>query len=104
MKKRMIGATLLTVVVALVISSLVGIWTFRVREMDAARQNLQELLILMDAQSAVTDASGVAEQFLQAAPDKRLTIITPEGEVLADTQLDPDDWATIPAALRSPWR
>ena len=65
----MIGATLLTVVVALVISSLVGIWTFRVREMDAARQNLQELLILMDAQSAVTDA-----------------------------------WATIPAALRSPWR
>ncbi len=87
----MIGATLLTVVVALVISSLVGIWTFRVREMDAARQNLQELLILMDAQSAVTDASGVAEQFLQAAPDKRLTIITPEGEVLADTQLDPDD-------------
>ena len=91
MKKRMIGATLLTVVVALVISSLVGIWTFRVREMDAARQNLQELLILMDAQSAVTDASGVAEQFLQAAPDKRLTIITPEGEVLADTQLDPDD-------------
>mgnify|MGYP004701690929 CR=1 FL=1 len=91
MKKRMIGATLLTVVVALVISSLVGIWTFRVREMDAARQNLQELLILMDAQSAVTDASGIAEQFLQAAPDKRLTIITPEGEVLADTQLDPDD-------------
>ena len=74
----MIGATLLTVVVALVISSLVGIWTFRVREMDAARQNLQELLILMDAQGAVTDASGVAEQFLQAAPDKRLTIITPE--------------------------
>lgn len=70
----MIGATLLTVVVALVISSLVGIWTFRVREMDAARQNLQELLILMDAQSAVTDASGVCpEQFLQAGPDKRLT-------------------------------
>ena len=90
MKKRIIGATFLAVVVALVISNLVGIWVFRVREIDVARQSLEELLILMDAQSAITDPQGVAEQFRQAAPDKRLTIISTDGVVLADTQVDPE--------------
>ena len=82
MKKRIIGATFLAVVVALVISNLVGIWVFRMREIDAARQNLEELLILMDAQSAITDPQGVTDQFRQAAPDKRLTIIDTDGAVL----------------------
>lgn len=91
MKKRLIGATLLTVAAALLISNISGIWMFRAREMDAARQNLKELLILMDAQSAVTDPAGVAGQFRQAAPGKRLTIVTPEGMVLADTGASPDD-------------
>ena len=54
MKKRIIGATLLTVVFALLISNVVGILMFRNREMDASRTTLQELLVLMDAQSANT--------------------------------------------------
>lgn len=54
MKKRIIGATLITVVCALLISNLVGVLLFRSREMDAARNTLQELLVLMDAQSAIT--------------------------------------------------
>ena len=37
MKKRIIGATLITVVCALLISNLVGVLLFRSREMDAAR-------------------------------------------------------------------
>ncbi len=90
MKKRIIGATLLTVVCALFISNLVGILLFRSREVAAARENLRELLVLMDAQSAVTDPQGMAEQFLQAAPEKRLTIIGADGTVLADTSADPD--------------
>jgi len=85
MKRRIIGATLATVACALVISNVVGVILFRTRELEAARQSLHELLILMDAQSAVTDPAGVAEQFLQAAPDKRLTIIGIDGRVLADT-------------------
>ena len=48
MKKRIIGATLITVVCALLISNLVGVLLFRSREMDAARNTLQELLVLMD--------------------------------------------------------
>ena len=91
LKKRIIGATFLAVVVALVISNLVGIWVFRMREIDAARQNLEELLILMDAQSAITDPQGVTDQFRQAAPDKRLTIIDTDGAVLADTEVNPDN-------------
>ena len=99
MKKRIIGATLLTVVCALLISNLVGVLMFRSREVEAARENLRELLILMDAQSAITDPEGVVAQFLQAAPEKRLTIIDTDGTVLADTEADPallDDHGTRP--------
>ena len=90
MKKRIIGATLLTVVCALLLSNLVGVLMFRNREMNAARDTLQELLILMDAQSADTDADGLARQFHEAAPGKRLTIIDTDGTVLADTEADPE--------------
>ena len=90
MKKRIIGATLITVVCALLLSNLVGALMFRNREMDAARDTLQELLILMDAQSADTDPQALAEQFSQAAPGKRLTIIDTDGTVLADTEADPE--------------
>ena len=88
MKKRIIGATLITVVCALLLSNLVGVLMFQDREMDAARDTLQELLVLMDAQSADTDPQGLAEQFSQAAPGKRLTIIDTDGTVLADTEVD----------------
>ena len=71
MKKRIIGATLITVVCALLISNLVGVLLFRSREMDAARNTLQELLVLMDAQSAITDPDGLAQQFHAAAPAGR---------------------------------
>ena len=90
MKKRIIGATLLTVVCALLLSNLVGVLIFRGREMDAARDTLQELLVLMDAQSADTDPQELARQFSQAAPGKRLTIIDTDGTVLADTGADPE--------------
>ena len=49
MKKRLICAMLLTVLAALLVSSVAGIWVLRGREMTAARQSLHELLILMDA-------------------------------------------------------
>ena len=91
MKKRIIGATLLTVVCALLISNVVGVFLFRSREMSAARENLQELLILMDSQSEITDPQGVAAQFTQAAPGKRLTIIDTDGTVLADTEANPEE-------------
>lgn len=89
MKKRLICATLLTVLAALLVSSVVGIWVLREREMSAARQTLHELLIIMDAQSAITDPEGLTEQFNQAAPEKRLTIIDADGTVVADTEADP---------------
>ena len=89
MKKRIIGATLITVGCALLISNLVGVLLLRSRERDAARNTLQELLVLMDAQSAITDPDGLAQQFHAAAPDKRLTIIDTDGTVLADTEANP---------------
>ena len=89
MKRRLIGATLLTVVVALLVSGAMSVFTVHQREMAAARQNLHELLVLMDAQSAVTDPPGVTDQFRQAAPEKRLTIVDVDGTVVADTEADP---------------
>lgn len=88
-KKRLIGSTLIIVLAALLVSSILGIWSFRQRELAAARENLRELLILMDAQSAITDSEGVTEQFRQAAPEKRLTIINTAGTVVCDTEADP---------------
>ena len=89
MKKRLICATLITVLVALLVSGAVGIWVLREREMSAARQSLQELLVLMDAQSAITEPADLTEQFRQAAPEKRLTIIDTDGTVVADTEAGP---------------
>lgn len=89
MKKRLICATLVTVLAALLVSGAAGIWVLREREMSAARQSLHELLILMDAQSAITDPEGLTDQFNQAAPEKRLTIIDTDGTVVADTEADP---------------
>ena len=109
MKKRIIGATLLTVVFALLISNVVGVLMFRSREMDAARSTLQELLELMDAQSVITEPEALMEQFHAAAPDKRLTIIDTDGTVLADTDADAsqlDDHNSRPEVIdaeRSGW-
>lgn len=88
MKKRLMGSTLIIVLVSLLISNAAGVWFLFNQQREDARQNLRELLILMDSQSQTTDAQGAAEQFRQAAPDKRLTIITPEGEVLVDTKAE----------------
>ena len=88
MKKRLMGFTLIIVLVSLLISNAAGVWFLFNQQREDARQNLRELLILMDSQSQTTDAQGAAEQFRQAAPDKRLTIITPEGEVLVDTKAE----------------
>ena len=89
MKKRLIGTTVLIVVVALLVSGAISVFTVHQREMSTARQSLHELLILMDAQSEITDPEGVTDQFPQAAPEKRLTIIDTDGTVVADTESDP---------------
>ena len=101
MKKRIIGATLLTVVFALLISNVVGVLMFRSREMDAARSTLQELLELMDAQSAITEPEALMEQFHAAAPDKRLTIIDTGAD--ASTLEDHSDRPEVAQAEATGW-
>ncbi len=85
MKKRLTTYIFLIAALGIALSSLFGVWTYRARELSAARQTLEELLNLMDAQSYYTDAEGWSAQFAVAAPDKRLTIIAPNGSVLSDT-------------------
>ena len=85
LKQRITLAVMLIVAVAMVISNAVGLYIYRNRELAAAHENLDELLNLMDAQSYITNAEELVEQFAAAAPEKRLTIISPEGTVLADS-------------------
>ena len=88
MKRRLILSTLCIVLAALLVSNGLGCWLLFREERADASENLRELLILMDSESHITDPESAAEQFRQAAPDKRLTIITSEGRVLVDTKAD----------------
>ena len=91
MKKRLIGATVITVLVALFVSNFISVWMMRKNELASTYEELRAILILLDAQSAVTDAEALAEQFMLATPENRLTIISPDGTVLCDTNIDPSD-------------
>ena len=50
MRKKLTASIFLIAALAVIISSVVGIWAFRRRELSAARQTLTELLALMDAE------------------------------------------------------
>ena len=91
MRRKLTASIFLIAALAVVLSAAVGVWSFRQRELDAARQTLTELLALMDAQSHDTDVDGLIAQFAKAAPDKRLTVISPDGTVMGDTSADPAD-------------
>ena len=84
-RRRLTLTILLIAALALIISNAVSLYMYRERELAAARENLSELLNLMDAQSYATDAAELVDQFALAAPDKRLTIISADGVVLADS-------------------
>ena len=88
MKRKLTIYIFLIAALSVVISSAVGVWSFHQREVEDGRQTLTELLSLMDAEGSTTDVSGLLKQFSQAAPDKRLTLIAPDGTVLGDTEKD----------------
>ena len=85
MKRRLTTYFFLIAALGIALSSAFGVWAYRDREISAARKTLVELLDLMDAQNYYTDPDAWARQLQQAAPDKRLTIIAPDGTVLSDT-------------------
>ncbi len=106
MKKRLTITTFLIVLAALLISNIMGVWFLFSQEREDARESLHELLALVDYQGL--DPQEAAEQFQQAAPDKRLTIIAADGVVLADTQASGalENHSTRPevaSALASGW-
>ena len=91
MKKKLTISIFLIAALSVVLSAVVGIWIFRQREMSTARSNLTELLALMDAQNYETWTEELLEQFTKAAPEKRLTIIAPDGTVMGDTDAEPQE-------------
>ena len=106
-KRRLTTYFLLIATLGIALSSAFGVWVYRDRELSSARQTLVELLNLMDAQNYYTDAKAWSQQLHTAAPDKRLTIISPEGEVLSDTYgqvtENPADRPEFQSALATGW-
>ena len=91
LKQRLTLWIFLISALALFVSGVAGVVTFREQELKAARESLGELLSLMDAQSHDTDPMALLEQFSKAAPGKRFTAIAQDGTVVADTAVDPAD-------------
>ena len=89
LKRRLTLAIFCITALALILSGLVGLGSFRNQELAAARSTLEELLSLMDAQSHDTDPEALLEQFSKAAPGKRFTVVGVDGTVVADTAADP---------------
>lgn len=102
MKKKLTISIFLIAALSVVLSAVVGIWTFRQKELDTARSNLTELLALMDAQNYETWTEELLAQFSKAAPEKRLTILSPDGTVLGDTDKESrENHATRPEVMQA---
>lgn len=102
MKKKLTVFIFLIAALSVVLSAAVGLWSFRQREIDTARANLTELLALMDAQNYETWTEELLAQFTKAAPEKRLTILSPEGTVLGDTDRESrENHATRPEVVQA---
>ncbi len=91
MKKQLTRATLMITALALLLSGVLSILFFRQREIAAAHRGLDETLAILDAQRMVTDPADLERQFAIAAPERRLTLIAPDGTVLADTVTDTEE-------------
>ena len=104
LKRRLTAAIFGIAALALLLSGTVGLFTLRAQELTAARETLEELLALMDAQSQDTDPAALLRQFSGAAPGKRFTAIAADGTVAADTAADPaglEDHANRPEIVQA---
>ena len=107
LKRKLTIYIFLIAAAAVMVSTVVGIAIFRDRELNAARQSLRQILSLMDAEEAGTNVEDLLVQFDDAVPELRLTFITPEGEVLGDTDAeteeDHSDRPEVEQALAEGW-
>ena len=87
MKRKLTLYIFLIAAAAVVVSTVVGIWVFRDRELAATRQSLTQMLSLMDAEEGGTDVDSLD----QSVPELRLTFIAPDGTVLGDTDADTEE-------------
>ena len=85
MSKKLSRAVLLITAVALLLSGALSVIFFRQRELSAARNSLTDTLAILNIQRQETDVAELTRQFSAVAPSLRLTFISPEGAVLADT-------------------
>lgn len=104
MSKTLSRAVLLITAMALLFSGALSTVFFRQRELSAARSSLSGTLAILNAQRQETDVEELTRQFSAAAPGLRLTFISPEGEVLADTDSNTEeshaDRSEVKEALR----
>ena len=88
MREKMTRVVLWMTALALVVSGALSVLFSRQQEISAARESLTDMLAILDAQRQITDVEELIQQFSIAAPDRRLTLVAPDGTVLADTVVE----------------
>ena len=91
MSKKLSRAVLLITAMALLISGALSVVFTRHREMESARDSLSNTLAILNAQRQETDVEELVRQISAAVPELRLTFISPQGEVLSDTDANTDE-------------
>lgn len=109
MKKRLIGATFITVLAALLVSTAINIGMMRQDEISGTTTELHAALAILDMDGYDYTPEELILQFSLGNPDKRITVIQEDGTVLADSELDyhemenHEDRVEVIAAFASGW-
>lgn len=90
MTQKLSRAVLFITAMALLLSGTLSVVFFRQRELSEARSSLTDTLAILNAQRQETDVEELTRQVSAAVPSLRLTFISPEGEMLADTASNTD--------------
>ena len=88
MRGRLTVYIFLIAALAVLLSSAVGIWMLRERELEESSQMLRELLELVEAQHSLLPARLLVHSFAVAYPHQQLTLLAADGTVLGDSSLE----------------
>lgn len=99
MKKKITAYIFLVATLGILLASLASSWSYWKTEVSATSEQLQEYLNLMDVQG--DELENWVAQMAVAVPSKRITMLTPVGEVIVDsTGLSLDSHADRPEVVQ----
>lgn len=90
MKRALVVRSLLVVCASLIISGIVSAYVMQQQYIDSRKNDMRELLNIISVSDTTSDYGTLAKKMAKIAPDSlRVTFISPDGEVLGDSDADP---------------